>query len=250
MRYTFLIPKFFALFLLLGCGDSYQLDFEENIGPIWSNLESEVVFSEDELEVLRRYDVVVFRGKVILDAQPPISEKEKAQIESLLTSPLPKDVLELWQVSFGGELDYDYDLLFGEHVYSASFAELFFTGSDHYHDLLGWIETDASGDLPVPFLPIGGFEYLERAYLILEGDNSGKVAYWAQGLPPAWKNRLNEDSISISASSVLEIFDQLYLSVDPFAPQPENSYFSGSGMVEKVKESRRITQAWQRGSLS
>lgn len=219
---------------LFGCGKSNN-GVEEHISPTWPNVDSVETFTSEELKALREYQITIYRGKVILDAQPPISQPQLDEIQALLTDEIPEDLIELWKLSFGGRLDYDYDVVFGSHVFSASLKELFYTDSDHYRDIIGWTKDEMYNRKKSQLLPFAGFEYLERAFIILDGEERGKILYWAQGLPPAWKTRLNEDSISITANSFSELFDQLYLSANPFAPESEDNYANGLEMAEMVE---------------
>src|SRR5687768_5187659 len=98
------------------------------------------VLTEDDLVTLRDHGIAIFRGKVILEAQPPITDAQLAEIEERLTGPVPEGLRELWRTAFGGSLDYDLDVSFGEHRYETSFRELFYPESDGYHDLFGWMD--------------------------------------------------------------------------------------------------------------
>src|SRR5690606_23676837 len=103
------------------------------------------------------------------------------------------DLEALWLTSFGGELAY---ALFGrfegvDEPLPFSFRELFYPGSDHYHDLDGWMDhelelaqeaaEDKGEAIPdkLAYLPIGGFEYLERIYVKLDpAEEYGSVWGW------------------------------------------------------------------------
>lgn len=194
--------------------------------------------------MLRSLEIAIFRNKVILEARAPITDAELAEVEKKVDGKVPRDLLTLWKTSFGGALDYDYEIAFGDHLYTASLRELFYPGSNHYHDLNGWIdhELEAAQEAaeergqPVPertpFLPFGGFEYLERFYVSLQPDEHGSVVVYARGIP--WKGRLNEDSVARVARSIAELFDQLSLDEDPFDNADE--YARGKDMVERIRE--------------
>lgn len=182
----------------------------------------------------------MFADRLILKARDPIDDVTKARIEKLCGGPLPKELLELWSVSFGGALDYDVPVRFGDHVASFSLRELFFPGSSHYRDLFGWIEAQLEVEEEengpsdsIRYLPIGGFEYLDRLYVqVAPGENHGSVLLWMRGLPPAWRLRLHEDSVARVAPDPLSFFSQLVLEDDPFSAEDE--YASGREMVERV----------------
>lgn len=204
-----------------------------------------VSFSDDENEVLRKLGIVVYRGKLILDARPSITDKEIADVEEKIGCKVPAELLALWKTSFGGSLDYNYRVTFGNHVYMASLQELYFPESDHYHDLYGWIdsELEASQEAAIdddesffvytPYLPFGGYEYLQRAYVSLLPEEYGAVIFYARGIP--WKGRLNEDKADLVASSLNELFDQLTLDQDPFSEKIDE-YAAGLRMVKRISE--------------
>ena len=208
-------------------------------------VEPVVTFSEDESTLLRELGIAVFRNKLILNAQPPITKSQLDRVQQQVEGELSPDLIALWKVSFGGALDYDYEVAFGEHLYTASLRELFYPSSDHYHTLDGWIEHEIEVSQqvaeqrgkPIPertrFVPFGGFEYLERFYVSLQPDEYGAVLIYAQGIP--WKGRLNEDSVAKVANSVAELFDQLSLDEDPF-DEHSDEYASGKDMVERIRE--------------
>jgi hypothetical protein len=89
----------------------------------------------------------------------------------LCAGPIPEALVALWQETAGGRLDYDLALPMNGNIESVSWSELFWDGSDGYHDLQGWIEheqalaADAAAENGAPWsgklthLPFGGFEY-------------------------------------------------------------------------------------------
>ena len=187
------------------------------------------MFDDDELRRLREHQLAVFRGKIIYEAQPPVEDGQLAEIERRIGVPVPEGLVALWRVAFGGSLDYALSVEFGPHVYTASFRELFYPDSDGYRDLYGWIEheqelaeeaaEEAEEDPPgcLHYLPFGGFEYLERLYVVTDGPQAGAIEIWAQGLPPAWKGRLTEDSAATIANDVAALFDRLELMSNPLS---------------------------------
>lgn len=215
------------------------------------------MFTQEDEATLRQHGLAVYRGKIITEAQPPITDEQIAAVEAKLTGRIPAELLALWRTSFGGNLDYVLDAAFGEHRYSASFRELFYPKSDGYRDLFGWIEheldlaneaadndeVDHSGDRPeiarLSVLPFGGFEYLERLYVSLKEGQEGQVILWAHGLPPAWKMRLTQDSVATLAANVNELFDQLSLDEDPTSNE-SSKYCTGTEMLEAVDELREV----------
>ena len=201
-------------------------------------------FDHQELATLRAHGLAVYRGTLILEARPPITEAERAKVEREIGTRIPEDLLELWNVSFGGTLDYDLPIALGEHVYSASFRELFWPDSNDYNDLFGWIEhefellEDAAEEAEVEppevldELPFGGFEYLERLYVNTEEGTRGRVSLYAQGLPPGWVGRLHEDTVATVAPSIPALFEQLVLESDPRAAG--DGFVRGREMVDAV----------------
>lgn len=211
--------------------------------------EAVVKFTGKEVKFLRQMGIAVYRNKIILDAQSPISASQLAAVEDQVDGELPRELIEMWKSSFGGSLDYDYQVEFGTYLYSASLRELFYFESDHYRDLEGWIdhelelaqETAEDNEEAIPeriqYLPFAGFEYLERFYVSLSPDQFGKVVIYVQGIP--WKGRLNEDSAATVAESVNELFDQLSLDEDPF-DNPVNIDSTGKSMVEHIQRVEAI----------
>ncbi len=89
-------------------------------------------------ELLRRHQLAVFRDRLVLHAQPPLTAERQRAVEERIGAAVPDGLLALWRIAFGGALDYDLAIRLdhGEQV-TASFTELFYPGSDHYHDLFG-----------------------------------------------------------------------------------------------------------------
>ncbi len=200
-------------------------------------------FTAKERDALAQAQLSVFRDRVILKAQPPIEKAALTKIEKICGGALPPELASLWQTAFGGELNYDLRATFGEHQASLSFSELFYPKSRGYRDLWGWIEfeleraEDEAGEKwngLLPFLPFGGFEYLERLYVRTEvGPRFGNVIVWGKGIPPAWTFRLHEDSQASLAPDVCALFDSLRLECDPWTADPEK-FPSGMAMLEAI----------------
>ena len=183
---------------------------------------------------LREHGLAVYRDRLILDAQPPITDEQLAEVRDIIGDEVPAALLELWRVAFGGALDYDLavQLSNGEHL-NTSLAELFYPGSQHYHDLYGWIEEDED-DEGLLALPFGGFEYLERVYVMLRREPVGQVLLYAQGIP--WKMRVNANTVTPIAHDVGHLFDRLSLDDDPFTNH--EPYAHGRRMVEAIENVR------------
>lgn len=194
--------------------------------------------------VLAQHGLAVFEGRIVYEAQPPVSQRELARIAARLSGPIPDGLLALWQVCYGGRLDYDLVARLGDRTVPVSLRELFYPGSDGYHDLDGWMDhelelaTDAAyeAELEPPrrldFLPFGGFEYLERVYVVVRpGPEHGSVVYYRQGLPPAWDD---PGGVTRLAADVRGLFAQLVLHEDPRSPAP-GSYASGTEVLDAVR---------------
>lgn len=185
-------------------------------------------FTPDERDALQRANLAVFADRVIHQARPPIDDIALAQIERRCAGPIPEGLRALWRESFGGRLGYQLRVSFDGHEAAASLSELFWPGSEGYHDLWGWIDHEAelaaasgrrwSGKLD--HLPFGGFEYLERVYVkVAPGPDHGAVFYWMKGLPPAWRLELHEDSAARIADDVPALFAELAFESDPFVDE-------------------------------
>ncbi len=208
---------------------------------------SDLGCSTEEEALLVELGIAIYRGKFILDAQPPVTPAEVALVERVFGASVPATLLELWNVAFGGRLDYDLTVQLGDHAYAASFTELFYPESDGYRSLLGWIEAEAEAvydslesgeEMPPPrYLPFGGFEYLERMYVDAHPESLGTVVIWAQGLPPAWKGRLNTNTGATVCADVPTLFDLLKLNSDPRIAGPDD-YVSGLDTLEAIDEVR------------
>lgn len=240
------LPSWIALFVLFsaGCG-SDRRSTEDILKESALMLQPVAEFTDMERLVLRDLRVAIFRNKIILEAQHPVTDAELADVEKRIDGKVSPELVALWKTSFGGTLDYDYEIAFGNHLYSASLRELFYPGSHHYRDLNGWIEheleecqeiaEEQGNPIPKrsPLIPFGGFEYLERFYVSLLPEEYGSVVVYARGIP--WKGRLNEDSVASVAGSVAELFDQLSLDEDPF-DDASDEYANGKEMVNRILE--------------
>jgi len=202
----------------------------------------DIRFTPDELSTLREHGVVLFADRVIFDAQPPMPPQQIDAVQALCAGPIPEALLALWQQTAGGRLDYDLSLEMNGNLEAISWNELFWNGSDGYHDLQGWIEHElelakeaaedggkpSSGKLT--HLPFGGFEYTDRVYAVVEpGAGHGQIVAWKKGLPPAWTHALHEDSVNTIAPDLRGAFAALQLDEDPLAPTSD--YFSGQTLL-------------------
>jgi hypothetical protein len=216
--------------------------------------------SADELEELRAHGIVVFADRVIFNAQPPIDDATLQWVEERLAGPIPAGLRSLWSITAGGSLDYQLFLDFGSHAFSASWTELFYRGSNSYRDLTGWIEYEqelaeqAAEDGGTPFdgrlsvLPVGGFEYLDRLYVVVEGTGVGGVLFWAQGLPPAWTNRLHADSVAALSADVPGAFARLALYRSTGWSRDRTDFWAGSELRNYLDE--RIAEHGMRPALA
>ncbi|WP_336669806.1 hypothetical protein [Tsukamurella sp. USMM236] len=209
-------------------------------------MEGDVVFSPGEQADLRAHGIVLFEGRVIFDARPPMTDRELEVVQSVCAGPLPDGLRALWRTTAGGRLDYDLPLTMAGNAESFAWSELFYNGSDGYYDLQGWIdheleityevtEAQQSGTL-LDFLPFGGSNYYARVYAIVAPDHParGGVIAWQEALPPAWRHRLHEDAVATVASTVEAAFAALHLAEDPLAPVDE--FFTGQALLEYVDE--------------
>ena len=159
---------------------------------------NDIRFTTDELSTLREHGIVLFAERVIFDAQPPMPSQQIEAVQALCSGPLPEALVALWQETAGGRLDYDLSLEMNGNLEGISWNELFWDGSDAYHDLQGWIEheqelaQEAAEENGTPWtgklthLPFGGFEYTDRIYAVVEpGAGHGQIVAWKKGLPPA-----------------------------------------------------------------
>lgn len=208
----------------------------------------------------RDADLLAFEGRLIHDLRPPITAAQIEAIESRLTGPIPPDLLRLWSQSFGGAVDYDLPVRIGGAYHRASLVELFYIGSDHYRDLMGWIDAEVQGyeealeayqeeleeyeeeleeegedagpppeapfafDGRIPILPFGGFEYLDRLYISVDAASGfpvGAILLYMRGLPPAWSMRLHNDSVACIAEDLPALFRKLVLLHDARTCDPE-----------------------------
>jgi hypothetical protein len=174
--------------------------------------------SDEELRVARASGIVLFAGRLILEAQPAIDEATLDAVAERCAGPLPDPLIALWRTAFGGRLDYELHVPIDDHVEQLSFTELFYPGSRDYHDLWGWIdhECELAAESRLVHLPIGGFEYLERIYVgTVPGPDHGAVVCWRQGLPPGWEHR-SDDHAGQIADDLPALFGQLFLAHDPW----------------------------------
>lgn len=208
------------------------------------------VFSDAELADLRAHGIVLFAGRVIYDAQPPMPADQIAAVQVCCHGDIPPALLELWRMTAGGSLDYDLTLEMNGHVEAIGWSELFYNDSDGYRDLRGWIDHELelaeesaeanarpwSGKIDA--LPFGGCEYCDRIYVVTEPDarDHGHVLAWKQGLPPAWRGAMHEDGLATVAPDLHAAFGMLQLNADPLEPGSEGG--TGSMLLEYVDERR------------
>ncbi|WP_269759259.1 hypothetical protein [Variovorax sp. E3] len=215
-------------------------------------MHDDIRFTPDELSTLREHGVVLFASRVIFDAQPPMPQAQIAAVQALCAGPLPGGLLALWETTAGGRLDYDLSLEMSGNREGISWTELFWNGSDGYHDLQGWIDheqelaEEAAKENGTPWsgklthLPIGGFEYTDRVYAVVEpGAEHGQIVAWKKGLPPAWTHALHEDSVNTIAPDLMAAFAALRLDEDPLAPAGD--YFSGQTLLEYLATGTKST---------
>ena len=189
-------------------------------------------FSDDEIAALRSADIVLFADRVIYDARPPMSAGRIAEVQALCAGELPRGLVELWRLTAGGRLDYDLSLPMAGRQEAVSWCELFYDGSDRYHDLAGWIEhelesareaAEARGEAWSGLLdavPLGGFEYCDRIYVVTGSGRyqAGTVVAWKMGLPPAWTGAMHEDGVAVVGADVFAAFQALHFEADPLDP--------------------------------
>lgn len=202
-----------------------------------------VSFSSEEIAILRSYGIVLFAERVIFAAQEPMSKEDIAAVESLCSGKIPSSLLDLWSLTAGGRLAYDLKVEMAGREEPISWTELFYNGSKTYRDLKGWIQheqelceesaedSDREWNGKLDFLPFGGFEYLDRVYVVVApGSDYGKVLAWKQGLPPAWEFCLNEDSVATFADDLYAAFAKLYVQEDP--RDPNAKYAMGEELLK------------------
>jgi hypothetical protein len=204
-------------------------------------------FADDELALLREHGIVLFAERVIFDARPPMAAEQIAAVQAVCAGPIPPELLALWQQTAGGRIDYDLYLHMNGNEEAVNWSELFWNGSDTYHDLQGWIEHEQEGaeeaakahgqtwDGKLTALPFGGFEYIDRIYAVVEpGADYGHVLAWKQGLPEVWAHEMHEDGLTTLAHDLYAAFATLHLDEDPLEPAGE--YFTGQALLAYLDE--------------
>jgi hypothetical protein len=196
-----------------------------------------VALSDSERRACAEAGVVVYADRLILDAQPPVDDATLAAVAQRCAGPLPAPLVDLWRTAFGGRLCYDLRAELGRDDVAVSFRELFYPDSDDYQDLWGWIEHEqelASGGR-LSYLPIGGFEYLDRIYVTTaDGPGHGAVMCWQQGLPAGWELTEGDRAAPIAAD-LPALFSQLVLESDPW----EAASGDGADLRDAVEELSR-----------
>jgi hypothetical protein len=203
--------------------------------------------TELEQQTLRSHGIVIMWDRVIYESQPPIDSATLAWVQERCTGPIPPGLLELWTVTAGGRIDYDVTISMGGGTQPFTWTELFYRGADTYFDLDGWItrelemaeETAAEHSTTfagtLEWLPFGGFEYLDRAYVrTVPDDDHGAVLLWMRGLPAAWTHRLHENTASGFAPDVQGAFGKFYLAEHPV--HGLEKYRAGTELISYVDE--------------
>lgn len=82
---------------------------------------------------------------------------------------------------------------------------------------MGWIEheQELAETSALAYLPIGGFEYLDRVYVATAGPEHGAVMCWQQGLPAGWELSEGDRGARV-ADNLAGLFAQLALEHDPW----------------------------------
>lgn len=208
--------------------------------------------------------LAVFEARIIFKAQPPVSDAEIARLEASLCGPIPPDLVALWKICYGGRLDYDLDVAFGEHIRQFNFGELFYPGSCGYNDLDGWIADERNLEMlqspaqsswirrsasrvlgrrgattppKLELLPFGGFEYLDCLYVRVTENDYGAVYAYSEGILPARSLRLHESSFARIADSVRGLFRALYLERNPFTAA-RDSFTHGMDAIDAIAQAR------------
>ena len=98
-------------------------------------------FSPAERAKLRDAGIVVFANRFIFEAQPPMPPHEAAELQAKCAGPIPRDLLDLWAETAGGNLAYDVPRvpMLGR-MEALSFEQLFHPGGDGYDDLRYWVD--------------------------------------------------------------------------------------------------------------
>ena len=203
-------------------------------------------FTADELAQLRAHGIVLFAGRVIFDAQPPISAQQLAAVEAACIGPVPPSLLALWSETCGGALDYDLSVRMNGGEEPIHWAELFGHGAEGFLDLPGWIaherqsgsHADTQGREWSPklaALPFGGFEDTDRIHAVTEpGAQFGHILAWKRGLPQAWPHAMHEDGLATVATDLEGAFAALHLAEDPL--EPIGDYFTGQALLDYLDE--------------
>ena len=208
------------------------------------------LLTEDEQTELRSHGLAIYRDRLILEAQPPITEAQITEVEARLTGPIPDQLRALWSAAFGGRLDYDLSTAFEGYRFDPRFEELFYPGSDHCLDLWGWFDEEQGlvqppsdhyddldlADRRLDAVPIGGYDEWERFYVDVARTPGRVLVLYRRGLQPDH----DEPPVEI-ADSLDDLFDELYLERDPFSerPQPnDRKSVHGQRMVETVHKLR------------
>ncbi len=203
-------------------------------------------FTDEELGQLKTHKIVIFANRVIFDAQPPMTNEDMSTVESYCSGGLPPALKELWSQTAGGRLDYELTVRMNDGDEAISWSELFYNGSNNYHDLEGWIahEKELAADAAaeageewngkLDFLPIGGFEYCDRIYVGVSHEKQGQILAWKQGLPPAWTHRLHVDAVGVLANDLHSAFELLSLEEDPRTAV--SRFPAGESFLEYIEE--------------
>ncbi|WP_232662001.1 hypothetical protein [Pseudonocardia sp. TRM90224] len=192
-------------------------------------------FTVPELGMLREHGIAFFAGRVVHDAQPPITAESLEFVQDSIAGPIPPGLLDLWRTTAGGQLAYDLEVTIGGQPRAFGWSELFFQGSDGYYDLHGWIEQELEGNAAgrLDLLPIGGFEYLDRVYVVVDPESSGYgqvVAF--MGATPAWTGGPTEDSAALLATDLSSAFAALRLDAHPLPDGEADVDATGIELVE------------------
>lgn len=185
--------------------------------------------------------ISVFEDRLILSAQPPITEATLTEIEAVCAGPIPPELKDLWRVSFGGRIDYDLSLSLDGMDLPFSFTEIYYPESGTLLDFWDRIaeEQAARGGedsaAPLDYLPFGGFEQHEVLYVCVKpGSDYGSVFASMDATPWTGALGLKESAAAKVTSDLRALFRKLALHTDPFAPDAD-PLTAGSDMVAEIE---------------
>ncbi len=169
----------------------------------------------------------VYEGRVISSVAPAVNDEDLRAIRARCRGPIPEPLIELWSLTFGGQLDYELSADFGRGTQHALSCTELFGGTARLgqRTVQEWIEVELQAAAeeaqrqgePAPdvlnFVPFAGFGEYERFFVrVDEGPDHGSIWVWSHALSPAVTGSTEPSGVARIADDLSALFASFHLS--------------------------------------